>query len=551
MSYGDYRQSTGDHVPLVGRPRGAAWRTLQADGVVWEGQVFLIGGETDLATRMIVTHRRVTFARGGVIVLDLAREWLRPAPILRRDGTVQLSITAPGSSYGVESETIALSMRDGHPAAGHVIAMLAGSGARRILPEAVPSSDYVRGLLPPLADTRRSHPSQNTAADPDLPERPLLPSRLDDELPFGSFEFPPRRPALPPLPDTAPDQPFVDRDPVVRQSAPPMSLTRDRAWNLEPIRQMVPRGTRHRRRGWIFRLGGLVVLLGFSALLGADRIPLPRGEQPVSDAPGPTATVRPVAQFILPTVAAGVPSTVIAGSTSFDLGIGSQAQLAPTPSGQAAPAAQATTEPTAEQAAADPPTTPEPAAAETTAAVAEPATTAIPADETATAAPSPAAATDDALRPTVDLARRGATLPEYGLAAPNEGEWLVITLTLINESDTETELAMTDFVLEADGAEIAVDRRSAVVASILRLQGAPDDIADTVRLDPGESITLPLVFQVPSTAVDLALRRGESRIDLTPSLAAPGSQITSSRGFAAARPTAITSPTLDRLLGRD
>src|SRR5689334_22123451 len=57
--------------PLVGRPRGAAWRTLQADGVVWEGQVFLVGDDVDLAARMIVTHRSVAFARGGAVVLDI------------------------------------------------------------------------------------------------------------------------------------------------------------------------------------------------------------------------------------------------------------------------------------------------------------------------------------------------------------------------------------------------------------------------------------------------------------------------------------------------
>nr|MBA3416729.1 hypothetical protein [Chloroflexia bacterium] len=86
--------------PLVGRPRGAAWRALQADGVVWEGQVFLVGGDVDLAARMIVTHRRLAFARGGEVVLDLGRPWLRPAPYLRRDGSVLVSIVPPGARYG-------------------------------------------------------------------------------------------------------------------------------------------------------------------------------------------------------------------------------------------------------------------------------------------------------------------------------------------------------------------------------------------------------------------------------------------------------------------
>jgi hypothetical protein len=54
----DEQQHGSPHdVPPVGRPRGAVWRSLQADGVVWEGQVLLVGDDVDLAARMIVTHR--------------------------------------------------------------------------------------------------------------------------------------------------------------------------------------------------------------------------------------------------------------------------------------------------------------------------------------------------------------------------------------------------------------------------------------------------------------------------------------------------------------
>src|SRR5690606_28322350 len=129
-----------------------------------------------------------------------AREWLRPAPILRRDGTLLLSITPPGLSYDVEPETIPLRMRDGHHAAGHVIAMLAGSGARLILPESVSGSDYARAELPPLPDYRRAKPVPKTEADSAFNDFPLIPTRLDDDLPFGSFEFQEPRPRTSPLP---------------------------------------------------------------------------------------------------------------------------------------------------------------------------------------------------------------------------------------------------------------------------------------------------------------------------------------------------------------
>ena len=62
-----------DQAPIVGRPRGNAWRVLQADGIEWEGQVYLIGDEIDLAMRLIVTRKRIAFARGGGIALEVDR----------------------------------------------------------------------------------------------------------------------------------------------------------------------------------------------------------------------------------------------------------------------------------------------------------------------------------------------------------------------------------------------------------------------------------------------------------------------------------------------
>lgn len=553
MSYGDFRQPGGEHVPLVGRPRGAAWRALQADGVVWEGQVFLVGDEADLAARMIVTHRRVSFARGGIIVLDLAREWLRPAPILRRDGTILLSITPPGTSYDVESETIPLRMRDGHPAAGQVIAMLAGSGARRILPDAVSGTDFVRAELPPLPDFRQAKPVPKTEAEPTLNDFPLLPTRLDDDLPFGSFEFQEPRPRTSSLPSSVlpPSEPPPDHDTVVRPTPPPVSSHRDRSWNLEPqVRQMMPSRTPRRRRGWVFRIGGLVVLLAFSALLGADRIPLPSIDSLNFDpsGAGPTATAPSTAQFVPPTTTAGETSTELADTADFALGIGSEGRLVPTPTGNNAPAAQDATEPAATEAppategpaatepavigatepAAEPTEAPEDTATEEPATTEEPAaaeptaTTEAPAATTETAATATPAESAGPLQLTVAQANRGATLPEYGLTPPNEGEWLVVMLELTNQTDENVELTLEDFVLTVDGTDLAVDRRSTVVATILRLPGAPDSLTDTVRVEPDEPLTLPLVFQVPVEATDLTLRYGDVELNLSSDLAVNG-----------------------------
>ncbi|MFT4037614.1 MAG: hypothetical protein QM692_05490, partial [Thermomicrobiales bacterium] len=131
----EHQHRSPREAPTVGRPRGALWRSLQADGVVWEGQVLLVGGDVDLAARMIVTHRRVVFVRGGEIALEIPRGWLRQEPVLRRDGVLEIAVATPDANPFDEPMRIPLRMREGHPAAGHIIAMLAPGGARRITPD--------------------------------------------------------------------------------------------------------------------------------------------------------------------------------------------------------------------------------------------------------------------------------------------------------------------------------------------------------------------------------------------------------------------------------
>jgi hypothetical protein len=114
-------------------------------------------------------------------------------------------------------------------------------------------------------------------------------------------------------------------------------------------------------------------------------------------------------------------------------------------------------------------------------------------------------------------------------------------VTLTNEGAGEAEMAMTDFILEAGGAMTEIDSRSTVVASILRLQGAPDEIDSTTNLDPGESITLPLVFRIPLDATDLALRFGETRTDLAPYLTTATITLRQSWGYSAERAAIIAA----------
>ncbi|MBA2520969.1 MAG: hypothetical protein H0V24_15000, partial [Chloroflexia bacterium] len=176
----------------------------------------------------------------------------------------------------------------------------------------------------------------------------------------------------------------------------------------------------------------------------------------------------------------------------------------------------------------------------------EPAAEPEPPATVATASASP-------VRLTIDLAKRGATLPEFGLAATDDGEWVTILLTADNQGAAAANVSLAGFSLRPAASEtgFAVDRRSTVVASILRLDGAPDELDAIVNLDPGETVELALVFQVPSDETGLTLVSGETTLELDPDVANAGSGLTMSRGFAAETPDAIGPTVLDRILSQD
>lgn len=302
--------------PLVGRPRGAGWRALQADGVQWEGQVLLVGADVDLAARIIVTQRRLAFARGGNVVLDVDRAWLGPLPILRPDGSIVLSV---GSEHDLEPQQIELRLRDGHPATHHLLNLLGGPGyAARARPlESRPNGPRPARILPPLPDPDRSHQSGRgiamVPATTTAPTSPLPVSRRD---PFGSS------------PDDSEPLEFPPLEPIVRPGPPPASIGRDRDWNLPPLPGMVPRAAR-RRRGWSLRLGGLVLLLALAAAVGSGRtsslLGVQTGDDPTAPAVGGGPTVAAQVAPPPPTIGADDPAP-----TAVPAGIGGPADTATT-----------------------------------------------------------------------------------------------------------------------------------------------------------------------------------------------------------------------------
>lgn len=304
MAQGERRQ-----VPEVRRPRGVAWRSLQADGLVWEGQVFLVGADFDMAARLIVTRERLALARGGGIILEAPRGWFRPAPRLLPDGNVLLTVTPDADASKGNSETLLLRMREGWSDASHLVILLGGSRSRRranrqagagsatpvpVIP--VDPDDPLDWARPGGSPAEASAGAADPTAGTPRQDPPWSRSRRGQppiDVPIAA----PTAAGAGAMAATAKHEPYVLPPPKA-----PASHGRYYDWNLPPEEVVPSRGNR-RRRGWILRLGGLFALIlvavavaaladdrgsGDRTLEGA-RITEPAGVGGVAD----TATVTP------------------------------------------------------------------------------------------------------------------------------------------------------------------------------------------------------------------------------------------------------------------
>lgn len=396
----------GDLVPAVGRPRGAAWRALHNEGVVWEGQVLIVGDEIDLAARLVVTHQRLAFARGGVVALDVERAWLRPAPSLNDDGSILLQVTPPDAA---QPESLRLVATEGRRAAAHLVSLLTGAGVRpidRVLPAFPPERDeeYVPRPLArprPVEPAPRREPVNAAPAITilDADDFPPLSTRATREIPPAAEDPSPAR--MVPAPVT------VSR-----------AAVRTPDWNLQPI--VTPRSARHGRRSWIIRLSGLVLLLAAVGWFGASHLPDNRGRDIASHIPGvsvetpvqptatpartaappgtaterPVPTADPTATSKVSIVQTTGAPTVPPQNTAVALGVGGPASL-PEPPPTSAPR---------------PTETPAPTATTVPTATSSPSETAVP-SPTETAAPT-APPTAIPTAPTTNVAAQATDTPQ-------------------------------------------------------------------------------------------------------------------------------------------
>jgi endonuclease YncB( thermonuclease family) len=336
-------------VPEVRRPRGAAWRALQREGLVWEGQAFLVGADFDLATRLIVTRERLAVVRGGAVILDTPRTWLRPAPRLLTDGNVLLTILPEDQAAATgKPETLLLRMREGWSDASHLVTLLGGSRVRQRAGPRAATAAWPAPMIP-IEDTdagARARPdTERPAADGSdrLSGKKSTGTRMsplsidtagqDLDALSASHHDPPwnrTRRAQPPIdvPITSPTDTGTTagsgRDSYILPApAAPAAVGRHYDWNLPPG-EVVPSRESRRRRGWFLRLGSLlalVAILGLVALVSGNRY---GGERTLDGAPI-LVTSGAVGNAEI-AVATATPGTVAHASASS-----ATATVAPTP----------------------------------------------------------------------------------------------------------------------------------------------------------------------------------------------------------------------------
>lgn len=543
-----------DDLPIVGRPRGSAWRQLQAEGILWEGQILVAGGDTDLAALLIVTNERLALVRGGVIALEILHDWLYAPPTLRRTGTVGLQVLTPGQRL---PESLTFIIREGRLAAAELVEVL--TPRERYEPE-FPTWDS----------------SMFLDEDPIIPARPApyerkhSPAPVDPLPPFPVYasldedDFPPIAPPPDPMPDWS-GAPQIAGTPKVDPNA--NVIPRQNDWNLKPLDGMDNRDRRN-RRAWAMRIAAIVlaavgigawqsgVLPTYSDLRdqfgGSDPViktvaelpPATPTEEPTSEPEKttvPAATKTPEATDDnggndAPSSTQSEPTYAPAQQTAVALGVGGgDVDSSDTDVNAAQDEPSATEEPVIA-----PPEATEPPAAEPTQ---EPADTEEPVTEeavpTETAAPTEEATETpgNIIEPTVapqsvgildfeisDL-QMASSLPDLTLGPLQDERWIVVTLDVKNPGTDVATLDMSQFKLTTvEGDTLDLDAVTGSVAAYLGVT-ATNGVRDTQEIGPGERTNVVLVFVAPASATGLTLVAGDASMPL-----AAGASVQSSGG---------------------
>lgn len=531
-----------DQAPIVGRPRGNAWRVLQADGIEWEGQIYLIGDEIDLAMRLIVTRKRIAFARGGGIALEVDRGWLNPPPTINRLGDVTLNVDADRTG---QPEKLKLQFRDGRVAADQLVRQLGGGPEKPSLRRTPPVWESWSSSTYNWLESQEPQLPANTDAGAYPP--PTGWEAFDRGLPAGpsildSGDFPPIAESIPDVQPESTHTPGVSRrlDPIlpdVLMDSPSTHEPETPPW-LVGVDGLSIKSGRSERRSMVIRLGGLVVLLAAIAFATAWRWPDLHNELPIiGDDRNQTAIEAP--QNPAENEQAQLPD-VSPDEEDIALGVGGEnGEIAmsntPTPTVEAEGVLDdpATPEPVATE----PPVEPtEPAAddegeaelAEEEAAIEPVEETPEPTVEVQTPPQGPSVASGDTpdqvvvangFRYTVESVQRAGEI--QGLQLPDVGgEWVVAVVNVQNTSGDTAVFEMANVSLQTSGPnpqQVPLDSGTEQVAQTLGL--VPSLGATSSALfSNGEAHRLSFVFLVTPDTEGLALQIGDQQVDLAVSI---------------------------------
>jgi micrococcal nuclease len=135
------------------------------------------------------------------------------------------------------------------------------------------------------------------------------------------------------------------------------------------------------------------------------------------------------------------------------------------------------------------------------------------------ASPPEQALASGGFRYAIAGASRGETIADLpDLAATGTGEWVVLSMTGQNASDTEQVFDMSQFQLYADGKEVQLDVGNAWVSGLLGFTPAYGN-TDAILWAADEGHPFALTFLVPTGAQQLTLVAGDQAIDLGSALA--------------------------------
>lgn len=320
-------------IPHAGRPRGAAWRALQAEGIEWEGQVLLGAADRALSARLIVTTERLAFARGGDVVLDIDRRWLRQAPYLSGNGAVNLRIETGNG----QRDRLQFSARDGRQVATDFVNLMVNG------PDDIEPPDY-EPQFNRVPERRRSALPADPSFPTELVATPLEHTYTSDVIDATTLQvldptdFPPVTEAASPSTNraNAPEGGRGSSDPITISTLGNQAH-RAGEWSLNPIPALAPSSTKISRAGWAFRLSGLVLLLALVGLFGTNRLPGIPGLNRDTFIAAPNNTTPTQENVALldpthtPTTDLRATETINAAETSISLGVGSET-IASTPS---------------------------------------------------------------------------------------------------------------------------------------------------------------------------------------------------------------------------